>query len=99
MPVCWSQSRQHPIHFYCVGELKDHLIYYTINADGARDRCHICVGRHLAYETARVKHSELIPAERSRQHWNVADISVLNHGFQCSICIARHKLRLDMLVT
>src|SRR5438128_6605526 len=75
-----SNAWQHPVHPDGMRELKYHFIYQLIVADGPRDGGHLRIGRHLRNETFRVKLVELILAHTASQHWDVVDISVLDHA-------------------
>src|SRR5207249_8592665 len=79
-------------------EFKYHFIYELIVADGPGDGGHLRIGRHLGNETRGVKLTEFIPANTAGQHWNVVDISVLDHGGERLLVVASVELMTHMLL-
>src|SRR5207249_9568440 len=93
-----SNAWQHPVHPDGMRELKYHFIYQLIVADGPRDGGHLRIGRHLRNETLGVKLAELILAHTASQHWDVVDISVLDHGGKRLLMVPSVELMPHMLL-
>ena len=56
----WSDPWQHPIHADSVSEFENHFVDQLVLADGARNRRHFRVGRHLRNEPFRVEFPQFI---------------------------------------
>src|SRR5205809_4264063 len=93
-----SNAWQHPVHPDGMRELKYHFIYELIVADGPGDGGHLRIGRHLGNETLRVKLPQFILANATGQHWDVVDISVLDHGGERLLVVASVKLVAHMVL-
>src|SRR5438034_6652838 len=93
-----SNAWQHPVHGDGMGELEHHFIYELIVADGPGDGSHLRIGRHLGNETLGVKLTEFILANTAGQHWDVVDISVLDHGGERLLVVASVELMTHMLL-
>ncbi|PYS30969.1 MAG: hypothetical protein DMF75_15280 [Acidobacteria bacterium] len=96
--VSGLDPRQHPIHFDRVREFENHFVYDSIDSDGARDRRHRGVGRHLRNEALGIKLAQLLVAHASCHHWNMIYISVRDHRFQSIFRVTRGELILDMFI-
>src|SRR5438094_10144279 len=72
-------SGQHPVHLNGVCELKHHLVYNSIDADGARNRRHAGVRGHLRNETLCIELAQLGMAHTAGEHRNMIDVSVRYH--------------------
>src|SRR5215475_4382214 len=98
MTAGWRDPWQHPVHLYCVGKLKNHLIDNAVVAHGARHRGHLSIRRHLRDESPGIKLTQLVFSHTSGQYRNVIDISVIHHGFEGLFGIARLKFVFDMVL-
>src|SRR6266478_1862489 len=93
-----SDARQHPVHANGMRELEYHFIYQLIVADSSRDGSHLRIGRHLGNETFRVKLAQRLLANTAGQHWDVVDVSVLDHGSERLLGVVGRELIPHMLL-
>ena len=85
-------ARQHPRHFHSVGEREDHFVHQLIAAHSPRDGRQLGVGRHHRNEVFRIKLAQGRLTVAAREHGDVINVGVLDHGGESGFGITRAEL-------
>src|SRR5919199_683117 len=83
---------QQPVHLDGVGEPVDQLVYYSVIADGARDRDDLGIRRLLGDEALGVKLAHLLQSHASGEHRDVIYLRIIYHGFERILDVLRLEL-------